>query len=173
MDVARTIDESLGDRDADQQLRTNELRKQRIVLRNRRDALHAHAMQEPLARGVSSWSTQPLSPPYLRRAVLTRPRHDAGEGFFMRNLLSPMIKTVLRGIYADHALMEAARERPRLVNHTAAAPDQTGALTGEYRTANGQNLRGGVTISRADVAHLMVAAVDQPATVHQAIGIAY
>jgi putative NADH-flavin reductase len=39
--------------------------------------------------------------------------------------------------------------------------------------AFGQNLRGGALISRADVAHAMLAALDQPATIRQAIGIAY
>src|SRR5439155_6864024 len=34
------------------------------------------------------------------------PRHDPGEGFFMRNLLSPLIKPILRKHYADLALME-------------------------------------------------------------------
>ncbi len=34
------------------------------------------------------------------------PKHDPGDGFFMRNLLSPMIKVVLRKHYADLALME-------------------------------------------------------------------
>lgn len=53
---------------------------------------------------------------------------------------------------------------PRLTN----AP-----LTGTYRTAVGQNLRGGALISRADVAHGMLAAVGQPETIGQEIGIAY
>jgi hypothetical protein len=46
-------------------------------------------------------------------------------------------------------------------------------LTGTYRTAYGQNLRRGLFISRADVAHLMLRALEQPETVKQAIGIAY
>ena len=45
-------------------------------------------------------------------------------------------------------------------------------LTGGYRTAVGQNLRGGLSVSRADVAHLMLAALGQPETIGQAIGIA-
>jgi uncharacterized protein YbjT (DUF2867 family) len=45
-------------------------------------------------------------------------------------------------------------------------------LTGGYRTAYGQNLRRGLFIPRADVAHLMLAVLDQPETVGQTIGIA-
>jgi hypothetical protein len=45
-------------------------------------------------------------------------------------------------------------------------------LTGSYRTAYGQNLRGGFLVSRADVAHLMLRVLEQPETIKQAIGIA-
>jgi uncharacterized protein YbjT (DUF2867 family) len=47
-----------------------------------------------------------------------------------------------------------------------------GAETGAYRTAHGRNLRRGLTVSRADVAHLMLAALGQPETIGQTIGIA-
>ena len=46
-------------------------------------------------------------------------------------------------------------------------------LTGVYRTAYGQNLRGGLSISRADVAHHMLRVLDEPETINQVIGIAY
>jgi putative NADH-flavin reductase len=46
-------------------------------------------------------------------------------------------------------------------------------VTGRYRTALGRNLRGGALISRADVAHAMLAAVGQPATIGREVGIAY
>ncbi len=46
-------------------------------------------------------------------------------------------------------------------------------LTGAYRTAINANLRRGMVISRADVAHLMLAAVDRPETVRAAVGVAY
>jgi uncharacterized protein YbjT (DUF2867 family) len=45
-------------------------------------------------------------------------------------------------------------------------------LTGHYRTATGQNVRGGWSVPRADVAHLMLAVLDRPETVRQVIGIA-
>jgi uncharacterized protein YbjT (DUF2867 family) len=46
-------------------------------------------------------------------------------------------------------------------------------LTGAYRTAYGQNLRRGLAISRADVAHFMLRAPDQPETIKQTVGVAY
>jgi uncharacterized protein YbjT (DUF2867 family) len=45
-------------------------------------------------------------------------------------------------------------------------------LTGAYRTAYGQNLRRGLLVSRADVAHLMLGALEQPETIKRTIGIA-
>jgi putative NADH-flavin reductase len=101
------------------------------------------------------------------------PRHDPGDGILMRYLLNPMIKALLRQHYADLALMEDILAGSGL-DWTAVRPprltDQ--ALTGRYRTACGQNLRRGLLISRADVAHLMLSVIGEPAAIGQAIGIA-
>jgi putative NADH-flavin reductase len=101
------------------------------------------------------------------------PRRDPGEGFFMRNLLSPLIKLVLREHYADLALMEDVLRDSDLDWTVVRPPRLTdGPLTGTYRTAYGENLRRGLTVSRADVAHFMLRALEQPETAKQAIGIA-
>ena len=92
----------------------------------------------------------------------------------MRTLLSPLIKTVLHGVYADLALMEDDLRASGLDWTVARPPRLTDKpLTGVYRTAYGRNLRRGLFISRADVADLMLRALDQPATIGQAIGLAY
>jgi putative NADH-flavin reductase len=102
------------------------------------------------------------------------PRRDPGDGLLMRNLFTPLIKVVLREHYADLALMEDALRDSGLDWTVVRPPRLTDkALTGAYRTAYGRNLRRGVFISRADVAHLMLHVLDQPATVRQAIGLAY
>ncbi|HWN99087.1 MAG TPA: SDR family oxidoreductase [Blastocatellia bacterium] len=102
------------------------------------------------------------------------PRHDPGEGFFMRYLLSPFIKVVLRKVYTDHALMEDLLRESNLDWTIFRPPRLTDKpLTGRYRTALGQNLRGGFLISRADVAHAMLASLNQPETIRQTVGIAY
>jgi putative NADH-flavin reductase len=102
------------------------------------------------------------------------PKHDPGDGFLMRYLMSPIIKVVLRKVYADHALMEDLLRESDL-DWTIFRPPQlkNGPLTGKYRTALGQNLPGGYSISRADVAHAMLASLNQPATIRQTVGIAY
>jgi len=102
------------------------------------------------------------------------PKHDPGDGFFVRNLFSPLIKAALRKHFADLALMEDVLRDSGLDWTVVRPPRLTGKpVTGSYRTAYGQNLRRGLFVSRADVAHLMLRVLRQPETVKQAIGIAY
>jgi putative NADH-flavin reductase len=101
------------------------------------------------------------------------PKHDPGDGFLMRNLLSPLTKAALRKPYADLALMEDVLRDSGLDWTVVRPPRLTDKpLTGTYRTAYGQNLRRGVLVSRADVAHLMLRVLQQPEAVKQFIGIA-
>lgn len=102
------------------------------------------------------------------------PKHDPGEGFVMRHVLTPMIKKVLREHYTDLAIMENALRNSGLDWTIIRPPRLTDQpVTGEYRTAYGQNLRGGTKISRADVAHLMLQVLPQPNTVKAVMGVAY
>jgi len=101
------------------------------------------------------------------------PKNDPGDGFLMRHLLSPLTKAALRKHYADLALMEDILRDSGLDWTVIRPPRLTDKpLTGSYRTAYGQNLRRGILISRADVAHLMLRVLDQPQTIKQVIGIA-
>ncbi|MGA8207001.1 MAG: NAD(P)H-binding protein [Candidatus Dormiibacterota bacterium] len=102
------------------------------------------------------------------------PKHDPGDGFFMRNVLSPAIKLVAPGLYTDLALMEANLAESGL-DWTVIRPPQltNGPVTGTYRTAYGRNLRRGLRVSRADVAHLMLDVIARPETYALVIGIAY
>jgi putative NADH-flavin reductase len=45
--------------------------------------------------------------------------------------------------------------------------------TGHYRTAINRGVRGGYTIGRADLAGAILTMLDDPASIHAAIGIAY
>ncbi len=101
------------------------------------------------------------------------PRHDPGDGFVMRNLLSPLTKAALRKHYADLALMEEVLRDSDLDWTVVRPPRLTDkALTGTYRTAYGRNVRRGLRISRADVAQLMLATLDRPEAIRQTVGIA-
>jgi len=101
------------------------------------------------------------------------PKHDPGDGFFMRHLLSPLTKAALRTRYGDLALMEDLL-RDSGLDWTIVRPPQltNKPMTGTYRIAYGQNLRRGLRISRADVAHLMLRVLGQPETIRQTVGIA-
>jgi putative NADH-flavin reductase len=131
------------------------------------------AMQATGVRRIEVVSAAPISTvPSPGRP--NPPRDDPGEGFVMRNVLTPFMKAVLGDRYADLARMEDLLRAGDLDWTIFRPPLLTnGPLTGTYRTALGQNLPRGVRISRADVAHEMLAALGQPATIRQEVGIAY
>jgi putative NADH-flavin reductase len=101
------------------------------------------------------------------------PKHDPGDGFFMRHLLSHVADVTLGKVFADLAQMEDILAGSGLDWTAIRPPRLTGkSLTGRYRTAYEQNLKGGTSVSRADVAHFMLAVLNQPETIGHAIGIA-
>jgi len=101
------------------------------------------------------------------------PRYDPGDGFFMRHVFGPLITAAIRPVYQDHALMEDLL-RDSGLDWTSVRPPRltNGRLTGRYRVAYGQNVRRGLVISRADVAHLMLRVLDDPDSAKQTMGIA-
>jgi putative NADH-flavin reductase len=86
----------------------------------------------------------------------------------------PIIKRVLGNVYIDLARMEdilresdldwTALRPPRLTNKPR---------SGTYRTAYGQNLRRGLTISRADLADAMLRAVGDAESFKTTVGVAH
>ena len=101
------------------------------------------------------------------------PRHDPGDGFIMRQFGTRIARTLFGKVYDDLARMEDILRHSGLDWTILRPPQLTGKpLTGRYRTAYGRNVHGGRSIPRADVAHFMLAVLDQPDTVGQVIGIA-
>jgi len=101
------------------------------------------------------------------------PRHDPGDGFFMRHLFSHVAGALFGKVYTDLAQMEDVL-RDSGLDWTVVRPPRLSSKpgTGRYRTAYGQNVRGGWIVPRADVAQLMLRAVGQPETIKQVIGVA-
>jgi putative NADH-flavin reductase len=100
-------------------------------------------------------------------------RHDPGDGFIIRYLADPIVKRALREHYADLARMEDVLRDSDLDWTIVRPPRLTSKpVTGRYRTAYGQNLRRGVFVARADVAHYMLSILDQPKTFHRTVAIA-
>jgi uncharacterized protein YbjT (DUF2867 family) len=132
----------------------------------------------PVASSTTRGILQAIEASAVRRfvAVSAVPvgRVPEGESFVNRRILLPFISAFARDVYADLAEMEDEIRHsdtqwtivrpPRLVNKP---------LTGKYRTVVGGNVPRGYAISRADVAHLMLAVLDDPATFRRAVGVAY
>jgi putative NADH-flavin reductase len=101
------------------------------------------------------------------------PNHDPGDGFFMRHVGARIAGAMFRQHYADLALVEDIVRESGLDWTVSRPPKLTDRpLTRAYRTAYDQNLRGGWSVSRADVADHMLRVLDEPATIKHAIGVA-
>ena len=97
-----------------------------------------------------------------------------GDSFLNRRIILPFFSAFVADVYADLRVMESdimdsgfewTIIRPPKLNDK---PE-----TGEYRIAIGGNVARGYSISRADAAHLMLAALDTPAMLNQPVGVAY
>jgi hypothetical protein len=87
--------------------------------------------------------------------------------------LLPFINAFARDIYVDLAEMEDEIRRSATEWTIVRPPKLTNKpLAGKYRTIVGGSVPRGYTISRADVAHLMLRVLEQSETIKQAVGIA-
>jgi len=97
----------------------------------------------------------------------------AGESFVNRRLLLPLISALLRDLYADLAQMEEEIKRSNTLWTIVRPPKLVDKpRTGIYRTSIGGNVPRGYSISRANVADAMIAALSDPTTVRQVVGVA-
>ncbi|MFF3438417.1 NAD(P)-dependent oxidoreductase [Streptosporangium sp. NPDC002721] len=97
-----------------------------------------------------------------------------GDPFLDREIMTPLIRRVLRDVYTDLGAMEEAI-RGSDTEWTVIRPPRLldKPLTGTYRLAVGGNVPGGRTIARSDLAHAILAVLDDPATAGQVVGVAY
>jgi NAD(P)H-binding len=84
------------------------------------------AMQATGVRRIIVVSAAPIST-VPSPARPNPPRHDPGDGFFMRHVLSPLIKAVLRKHYADLARMEDVLRDSGLDRRATTTADRQGA----------------------------------------------
>lgn len=119
------------------------------------------AMEAEGARRLLVVSATPVGP------------EPAGEPLPDR-LMRKVIGAVLKEIYADLTLMEAALAGSATDWTSVRPPKLTnGPRTGAYRTVVGGTPRSGRSISRADVAHAMLALIDDRTALKQGVGVAY
>ncbi len=95
------------------------------------------------------------------------------DPFFMRVLLKPVLQYFLRHPYGDMLRMEEVVGASGL-DWTVVRPTRLtdGPHTGRYRW-RAEEVTGGTSISRADVADFIVKHLDDPNTYRAALGIAY
>ncbi|WP_433451914.1 NAD(P)-dependent oxidoreductase [Streptomyces sp. CA-142005] len=97
----------------------------------------------------------------------------AGDGALDRAMRG-LVSAVLKDVYTDLRGMEAELARSG-TDWTSVRPPrlQNKPVTGSYRTVVGGFPRKGRFIARADVAHAMLAMIDDAGTVKQGVGVAY
>ncbi|GAB4003329.1 SDR family oxidoreductase [Glycomyces albus] len=101
-----------------------------------------------------------------------KPRHERGQGPFMR-AATAVVKRILRDHYADLAAMEDAVMDSDLDWTIVRPPQLTDkAFTGRYRTAFDRNPPRALRVSRADLAHCMLAQVGSEQAVGRVVGVA-
>ena len=107
-------------------------------------------------------------------AVTAAPVAPAPPGDSLGNrIMYPVVGRLLRGIYGDLARLEDLMRASGTDWTIVRPPNLTNApLTGRYRTAVDANVPRGKSIGRADVAHCMLATLDDPALIGHALGVA-
>ncbi|MER5421689.1 NAD(P)-dependent oxidoreductase [Streptosporangium roseum] len=89
---------------------------------------------------------------------------DDGDGPVTRLIVKPLLQRVLRHPFADTRAMEEEIRDTGLAWTVVRPPRLTdGPRTGRYRTSLNRNVRGGLTLSRADLADCILSRLDDPA----------
>ncbi|MEG3632813.1 NAD(P)-dependent oxidoreductase [Micromonospora palythoicola] len=110
-----------------------------------------------------------------RLVVVTASGHvvDAGDNRFTRTVVKPLLRRYLREEFAGFARTEQAVRDSDLDWTIMRPPRLTDGRHRPYRTAVDRNVRGGFTIARVDLAHAILAALDDPTTAGHTVSVGY
>lgn len=98
--------------------------------------------------------------------------HTEGDGLPTRTFVKPILRRVLRHGFADMRRMEELVMASELDWTILRPPRLTGGRhTGTYRTEVNRNVRGGIQVSRADLADCMLRCLTDPASNRAAVSI--
>ncbi|MFF8598711.1 NAD(P)-dependent oxidoreductase [Streptomyces sp. NPDC015232] len=139
--------------------------------RNRADASTGVAtrLTRSVLRAMESTSTRRL---VVVSAAPVGPVPE-GQGVADKAMLA-IVNSALKDVYTDLRAMEAELAASTTDWTSVRPPKLTDKpLTGRYRRVIGGTPPRGRTLARADVAHAMLATLDDPATVGQGVGVAY
>ena len=96
-----------------------------------------------------------------------------GERFLGRRVAYPLVRRLLRKVYDDLEAMEADIRRSGTEWTVVRPPRLTDKpVSGRYRLAFGANVPNGGFAARADVAHAMLAILEDPRALNQPVGVA-
>ncbi|MEU7580029.1 NAD(P)H-binding protein [Streptomyces sp. NPDC041068] len=129
----------------------------RVCARGIRSVLTA--MEKAAARRIVAVSAQPVL------------RSGAGEPFWFRTTVTPIIRAIYKNTYADLEEMEqllSASEAEWTVLRPPYLVDKPGS--GSYRSALDANVAGS-SLPRADLAQALLDVLDDPVSVRHAIGV--
>ncbi|HTJ38040.1 MAG TPA: NAD(P)H-binding protein [Dactylosporangium sp.] len=98
---------------------------------------------------------------------------DSGDGFVTRFVAKPLLQRLLREGFTDLAAAERVLRDSGLDWTLISPPRLTDGPQRPYRTVVDRNVRGGGTLSRADVADAMFRALEEPGWVHRRVNVAY
>lgn len=99
---------------------------------------------------------------------------DEGDGPFTRRVVKPILGAVLRHPFADMRRMEDLVRATDLEWTIVRPPQLTdGPRTGKYRAEIGRNVRGGLRVSRADLADHILGCLADHGPLHATVAIGY
>jgi putative NADH-flavin reductase len=99
---------------------------------------------------------------------------DSGDTWLFRRVLMPLTRAAFRSSYADMARMEDEMRQSDLAWTIVRPPRLTDKpRRGRYRTAWNRRVRGGFSISRADLADAILKLLTDPRSIHAAIDVGY
>ncbi|GAA2719127.1 SDR family oxidoreductase [Actinocorallia aurantiaca] len=125
--------------------------------------------------GARSISTAMRAAGGRRLIVVTASGHivDEGDGPFTRNLVKPLLGRFLREAFADFVRTEQVVRDSGLDWTLMRPPRLTDGDPRPYRTAVDRNVRGGITLARADLAHAILNVLDDSTTVGRTVALGY
>jgi putative NADH-flavin reductase len=107
-------------------------------------------------------------------AVTAAPLSQDRDDTLLNRMMNKMMWAFIKELYSDMARMEEVIRTSDLDWTIIRPPKLTNKPpTGQYRTAINRGVRGGYTIARADLAGAILTLLDDPNTIHAAVGIAH